>query len=255
MITRSNRFEDFFQNSNYIALKNYLYNYTLRKHAVIKSIHIDENMTALEIGSGISPMITSMKNIVYCDLSFSALQVLRKALGKGFYVVADSTQLPFRKDSFYNIVCSEVLEHIENDRAALREIARILASPGSLVITFPHRQFFFSFDDRFVRHFRRYELSEMISLLKDAGLKITKIAKVLGLLEKIIMVPTTFLIQKFQFIRPVQKNNTAEGTFLFRVFLFFFKWLNGLLAILVWFEAKMVPLYYATVLIIKAEKR
>jgi SAM-dependent methyltransferase len=252
--SRSNRFEDFFQNPNYIALKNYLYNYTLRKHAIMKSIHIDEGRTALEIGSGMSPMIVSRENVIYCDLSFSGLQILRKMLNRGSYIVADSEQLPFKEGSFSYIVCSEVLEHIEDDRKALREIARTLVLSGSLVITFPHRRLYFSCDDHFVQHFRRYELSEMESLLREAGLTTIKIGKVLGPLEKIIMISATFFIKRLRFIKP-PPNNAIERSFLFSIFLLFFKWLNRLLTILAWLDAIMVPLKYATVLMIKAEKQ
>ena len=69
-------------------------------------------------------------------------------------------------------MCSEVLEHIEDDRTALKELARVLRPSGDLIITFPHRKFYFARDDHFVKHFRRYELDEMKELIQAVGLRI-----------------------------------------------------------------------------------
>ena len=48
-------------------------------------------------------------------------------------VLADATRMPFQSRSFRMIVSSHVLEHIEHDREALAEFARIL-EPGGLAI-------------------------------------------------------------------------------------------------------------------------
>jgi len=49
-----------------------------------------------------------------------------------------ATQLPFRDGAFQFVLCSEVLEHLEDDAAAVREMARILAEGGQGVITVPY---------------------------------------------------------------------------------------------------------------------
>jgi hypothetical protein len=50
---------------------------------------------------------------------------------------ADFTAMPFRDGAFAMIVCSHVLEHIRDDAAALREIARVTAPGGRVVIMVP----------------------------------------------------------------------------------------------------------------------
>lgn len=251
--SRTNRFDDFFRDQSYIILKNHLYNYTLRKSAVSGSLTIGSGAT-LEIGSGMSPVLISKGRAVYCDVSFAALQILRSTLNSGSYVVADCTELPFKEGSFANAVCSEVLEHVEGDRKAVGEIARILTSHGCLVLTFPHRQAYFSHDDRFVHHLRRYELDEMKTILKDSGFTIIKVGKVLGLVEKAVMIPATFIARAFQPAKPAQKNARA-GITSSRFFISFFALLNRFLALLARLDAAITPLRYATVLMIKAEKR
>jgi len=163
---KKNRFEDFFADASYVALKNHLYNYLLRKRAVGKCVQKQENGPILEVGSGLSPMITGSNLVTYSELSFEALRYLKNAQKRGCFVVADAAHLPFKEGAFCQVVCSEVLEHLPEDRRALEQMARVMKKGGSLIVTFPHRRRYFAGDDRFVSHLRRYELDEMTQLLR-----------------------------------------------------------------------------------------
>lgn len=59
---------------------------------------------------------------------------------------ADACGLPFASGAFDAVVCSEVLEHIEDDAAALAEIHRVLADDGLLLLSVPHRRYPFLWD-------------------------------------------------------------------------------------------------------------
>ncbi|MBE9552988.1 MAG: methyltransferase domain-containing protein [Proteobacteria bacterium] len=50
---------------------------------------------------------------------------------------ADLTALPFRDESFDFVICSHVLEHIEDDRAAMAELFRVLVPGGRAVVMVP----------------------------------------------------------------------------------------------------------------------
>lgn len=249
-----NRFQDFFENEQYLLLKNYLYNYLLRKRAVEKAMRIEEKKLVLEIGSGISPVLTSWDQVIYTDLSASALHFLKKIHGKGQYVVADAVNLPFQDQSFSHVILSEVLEHLEDDRSALKEISRVTEPDGALIITFPHRHFYYAFDDRFVKHYRRYEISEIISMLEEAGFQPVYIRKVLGPLEKITMIIITFLAS----ILENKKNNKyfsekqkkTPGGIIGNLF----KWGNKLYAGFAFVDAFIMPRALSTVILIKAKK-
>jgi len=52
-------------------------------------------------------------------------------------VNGDGTRLPFLDDTFDRIICSEVMEHIPDDRAAARELARVLKPGGTIAVTVP----------------------------------------------------------------------------------------------------------------------
>ena len=88
--------------------------------------------------------------------------------------------LPFKSKVFSHAISSEVLEHLSDDRHAIKEIARVLKPSGHFIVTFPHKKFYFAMDDRFVGHFRRYEINEMTDRLRDAGFRPMTIQKILG---------------------------------------------------------------------------
>ena len=186
-VSQIDNFGSLFENENYVLLKNYLYNYLLRKKAVEKNITLGNQGFVLEVGSGLSPMVTNTNTVVYSELSLEALRILKARNGRGSYVAADGMQLPFKTGSFDHTICSEVLEHLADDRQALHELARVMKPSGQVIITFPHRKFYFAYDDHFVKHLRRYELSEMEDRLQAVGLRPVSIQKVLGPLEKVTM--------------------------------------------------------------------
>jgi SAM-dependent methyltransferase len=249
----NNPFQDFFEDHRYVILKNYLYNYILRRRAVEKVLVEEPQKLMLEVGSGLSPVMTPHCRIVYSDLSLTALQAVKHFQEKGWYVVADALKLPFKSGVFTQAISSEVLEHLADDRAALRELARVMAPSGHLVVTFPHRRFYFANDDRFVGHFRRYELSEMGDRLKEAGLRPVLIHKVLGPLEKATMCFAVFSFSMIQRFYPKREGKDPSSKAM-SIFVAFFKWTNCLYAGLVWLDAKIMPRTLSAVLLIKAEK-
>jgi len=54
--------------------------------------------------------------------------------------------LPFNAESFDAAICSEVLEHLEDDVAGLREVRRVLRPGGTVAITVPNSNFPFWWD-------------------------------------------------------------------------------------------------------------
>jgi ubiquinone/menaquinone biosynthesis C-methylase UbiE len=248
-----NRFQDFFADEKYVALKNLLYNYQLRKRAVEKAMQDEEKGVVLEIGSGISPVLSSWNRIVYSDLSFPALSTLRRLRGKGHYVVADGMNLPFKRDAFSHVISSEVLEHLTDDRKALREIVRVIKPGGGFVVTFPHRRFYFANDDRFVNHHRRYELPEMASRLQEAGLDPHFVCKVLGPLEKITMIIITGCIAILQGAKGIKGTHLRQSKPA-GAMIKLFKWTNKVYAVFARIDAWIMPRALSAVLLIKAEK-
>ena len=57
--------------------------------------------------------------------------------GIGVDYVANATDLAYEPNTFETVICCEMLEHAVNPRAVLAEAARVLTSPGWILITTP----------------------------------------------------------------------------------------------------------------------
>jgi len=86
----------------------------------------------VEIGCGLRPRLP-LDAGVFVDFSRTACAKLRRA-GASAALCADVLALPFRTGSLTTLHAYEVLEHVANDRAAVRELARVLAPDGSLIV-------------------------------------------------------------------------------------------------------------------------
>lgn len=79
--------------------------------------------------------------VVALDLDQASLKdahsMLESLDGDGGAVNASALGLPLPDGSFDRIIASEVMEHIDDDRGALREIARVLRPGGTVAVTVP----------------------------------------------------------------------------------------------------------------------
>ena len=89
-------------------------------------------------------------------------------------VVGDMTRLPFRNGVFDAITSGETLEHLDDDAAAAREIARLLRAGAKLVVTVPALRMLWTFSDDYYEHRRRYSRKEIVRLLTGAGLNVER---------------------------------------------------------------------------------
>lgn len=109
--------------------------------------------------------------------------------------------LPYQNKYFDLIICSEVLEHLNNDIKALLELKRVLKSGGAMIITVPNKNFPFLWDPLnwilmkffhthinkkiwwlagiWADHLRLYEEKDIKNKLEKIGLKICKFKKII----------------------------------------------------------------------------
>ena len=248
------RFHEFFAQPRYVTLKNYLYNYQLRKRAIENALAQESHELILEIGSGLSPVMTKADRIVYSELSFRGLRHLKGIHGKGWYVVADATRLPFKDAAFSHTVCSEVLEHIQDDQAAVNEMARVMRPGGRMLVTFPHRRMYYWNDDRYVRHFRRYEIADMTERFERAGVKVLDTRKVLGPLDKFTMSAVVLGVETAAMVHRPTTRERAPGL-LMRAIAPPFRWFNRAYTRLAQLDAAVMPKALAAIILMRGEKR
>lgn len=78
----------------------------------------------------------------------------------------------FKDQEFDSVVCINVLEHIDDDTKAIKNIYKILKDDGNLILLIPSHPFLYGEIDRSIGHFRRYTKKEIVNKLKQEGFKI-----------------------------------------------------------------------------------
>ncbi|EEE42918.1 class I SAM-dependent methyltransferase [Roseibium alexandrii] len=100
------------------------------------------------------------------EIDESAQSILRH---RGYQVSNSLLDLPVQVGGIYS---SNVLEHIEDDRGAIRDCFEALQPGGTLVLYLPAFQLLFSGLDRSVGHYRRYSKRDLIHKLQTSGFNI-----------------------------------------------------------------------------------
>ena len=130
--------------------------------------------------------------VTACDFSLAELKDVNGMFGAiteseelpataaGASANGDGTRLPFRDETFDRIIASEVLEHIPDDTAAFRELARVLKPGGTLAVTVPAwlaERICWALSEEFHApfveggHVRIYTEAGIRRQLRDAGLR------------------------------------------------------------------------------------
>lgn len=82
----------------------------------------------------------------------------------GKIVNASITELPF-SDNEFDIVCAfDVLEHVQEDREAVRELNRVCKKNGTIIVSVPAYRFLWSEHDIINHHVTRYTEKELLNL-------------------------------------------------------------------------------------------
>jgi SAM-dependent methyltransferase len=107
------------------------------------------------------------------DASTAAVSVLRDRLSNTV-VEADVTELPFEDGSFDAVVLGEVLEHVEDDVAAVQQVARVLRPSGVLALSVPANPDWFGPSDVWAGHKRRYTREALLAVCEAGGLSVER---------------------------------------------------------------------------------
>lgn len=131
--------------------------------------------TVLDAGAGQGTLSIKLAKLGFevtsADVSKAAVKVLRDR-APGRVAEADVTSLPFEDESFDAAVLGEVLEHVEDDRQALAEVARVLRPRGVLALSVPADPKLYGPSDRWAGHVRRYTRPALLEACSAAGLTV-----------------------------------------------------------------------------------
>jgi 2-polyprenyl-3-methyl-5-hydroxy-6-metoxy-1,4-benzoquinol methylase len=163
------------QLANWVPMPRYL----LRCWVIKKIIRSLQPRDFIEIGAAtgdIAKWMSKQKMTgTAVEISPDALEILRARL-------ADTPAIKiFPQDSMHLtdtadlLLSMEVLEHIEDDHAALANWFNLVRPGGHLLLSVPAHQKLFSAEDEMAGHFRRYERQELFQKLAAAGFEKTEV--------------------------------------------------------------------------------
>jgi SAM-dependent methyltransferase len=82
--------------------------------------------------------------------------------------------LPFRDECFDLVSAFDVLEHCEPESGALKEMHRVLAPRGRLLLSVPAYQWAWTDHDVQAGHYRRYTRPRLLAAVEGAGLVVRR---------------------------------------------------------------------------------
>jgi len=139
----------------------------------------------LELGAGIGNMTQHLsrgrKLYVATDIEGEHLARLRVRFRGRPNLTIRKCDLTGRQDfeslgeQFDTVVCLNVVEHVEDDLAALRNIRSVLAPGGRAIILAPQDQAIYGSLDRVLGHYRRYSEGELRSRMEQSGFRVEEV--------------------------------------------------------------------------------
>jgi ubiquinone/menaquinone biosynthesis C-methylase UbiE len=109
--------------------------------------------------------------LIGVDMVKSGLRKARELVPSARLIEADVCALPLAAASVDAVVSANLLEHVHDDVAALREIARVLKPGATAALVVPSGPGTYDYYDRFLGHERRYGRNELARNCRLAGLQ------------------------------------------------------------------------------------
>jgi len=142
------------------------------------------------------------------DVSTDALDFCR-ARGLADVKPGAAESLPFPDASFDLVTGLDVVEHLDDDIAGLREMCRVLRPDGRAVLFVPAFMFLWGVQDDISHHRRRYTLPELKQKLRDAGLEIERASY--ANLTFFVPILIGRVLMRLTGWRPASENNITIG--------------------------------------------
>jgi len=173
-------YEEFFEEKDNVSY-NVDARMRVRRDTILNYLkNFPGNLKALDVGCGLGDVLAelpdsyTLSGVDYAKSNVS--YAMTRLKGKAEIFNSSIYELPFDSDSIDIGLCLEVLEHIENDEKAVREISRVIKPGGILIAAVPYTYYWKSYK-KLLGHFRHYTRTSFTELLLNNGF--TKVDKYL----------------------------------------------------------------------------
>jgi SAM-dependent methyltransferase len=152
--------------------------YILRRDAILRAVADWEPGALLEVGCGSGSISYEMARrgfrCVAVEMSGPARELAARILRD--FPEANVVETPPKDVTFDYMMSFEVLEHIKDDAAALRDWVARLRVGGRCLLSVPAHRRKWNVTDVSVGHYRRYDRADIISLVESSGLEIESVS-------------------------------------------------------------------------------
>jgi SAM-dependent methyltransferase len=125
----------------------------------------------LNIGAALgasTDMLGRYGDVVSVEYEKDCCDFVARSSGK-IFINASITDLPFPASSFDLVCAFDVIEHVEDDGRAVREMMRVCRPGGAVAVTVPAFMMLWSHHDVVNHHQRRYRRHELRRLFQSSG--------------------------------------------------------------------------------------
>ncbi|MFZ1154795.1 MAG: class I SAM-dependent methyltransferase [Solirubrobacteraceae bacterium] len=138
------------------------------------------------------------------ELSDTSVELARER-NVGEVLAGSVMDMPFDNASFDLTVSLDVIEHLEDDVGALRELRRVTTAGGRLLVTVPAYQWLWSGHDEINHHHRRYNRRTLLAAAENAGWRLESSAHFNSLL-----LPIAILLRGLERFKPSTTKSSLD---------------------------------------------
>ena len=146
----------------------------------MRNLGSDSKKSILDVGCSSGFVLEDLKralpevNLMGSDYLRGSVESLAQRMPNLPLLLFDLRQCPLPPACIDGITCLNVLEHIDDDFAAMRHMYRILKPKGVLHLEVPAGPALFDIYDEHLLHHRRYSLKEITQLARQAGFQVKR---------------------------------------------------------------------------------
>lgn len=172
--------------------------YAARRELLAEALagRVPAGSVAVDVGCGAGGSLGVLRQlgagaVVGTDLEPKALAHASPRLGSASLTASRAERLPLRDEVADVLISLDVIEHLDDDVAALREYRRVLRLGATLAVSVPAYPSLWSSHDEWAGHRRRYRQATLVAALEGAGFEVERATHVFSFL-----VPPALLLRR-----------------------------------------------------------